>query len=214
MKTITERDREIINALVCCVSVFSEEQLLQTWWPNSAAGRKNGQRRLKALVAGHLLRRQVVIAKSVTRVQLLAHITPKSTLPDFSEIARASRETWAIEQRPITIYSATRRCRNYLGGISQMRLFLHTISHSLGVSAIYLAARSLWPDLIGGWVGEHECKPTTFREAQPDAYLADAAEQKLLAFEFAADYPAERFKRLDSTLRSKQIPYVVFGAAT
>lgn len=156
----------------------------------------------------------LVLAKPVRGVQILTHVKLEDPIPDFKHLSQISRDSWILEQRPVAIYTATKHTRNFVGGVSRMKVYLHTVSHSLGVSAIYLASRSLWPDLIKGWVGEHECKPTEFREAQPDAYLAGEDKQKLLALEFAADYPAERFKRLDYTLREKRIPYIVFGAAT
>lgn len=214
MIRLTLRDLEVVRALVHCVAIFTEAQILDAWWPRTAAGQKNGRRRLYALVRANILARQIVVAKRFDKVRGLHHILPTDPPPDFNSLARNSRESWAIEQSPAAIYSATQRAADVFGGRARTGVFSHTISHSLGVSAIYLTVRSLWPDMLQGWQGEHLCKSSEYREAQPDAFITDDEGQRVIAFEFAADYPPSRFKRLDDTLRSKQLPYMIFGAAT
>lgn len=214
MIKLTPRDLEVLRALVLAVAIFTETQILDAWWPQTAAGRRNGRRRLRALVQANIFARQVVVAKRFGRVRELLHVLPSEAPPDFHSLARSSQESWDIEQRPVAIYSATSRAAAVFGGRARTGVFGHTISHSLGVSAIYLTVRSLWPDMLTGWQGEHLCNPTEYREAQPDAFITDDKGQRVIAFEFAADYPPSRFKRLDDTLRSKQLPYVIFGAAS
>lgn len=213
MTTLTNRDHEIIRALAHHVSALSEEQILWKWFPRTAAGRKNGQRRLRALTKGQILVRQVVHAKTIRQARLICDCPMHLPPPDFNALARESRGAWSLPVRPAVIYSATTRIRRLVGGAPAMKVTLPSLSHTLGVSAVYIAILAQSPDLIDLWHGEHECISTGFREAQPDAFLKNKSGQTILAFEFAADYPPDRFRRLDTTLRSKQIPYLVYGAA-
>lgn len=189
---LTDRDLGLLGALCRAVRLFAWEQL-RTWWP-TPAGRRPALRRLARLMRAGLIRRFRVHARPPLALwQPVLCWRPGEPRPDFRRAAAACRRRWGQAPRPTTVYVATRRCANLLGGVAggKVRTPLQA-SHDLGVAAVYLRYLADRPAEAAAWTGEDYAGRAGRGQKKPDAVVLDPAAGVRRAVEFGAGYPPER----------------------
>jgi hypothetical protein len=67
--TLTERERQFIQALASKIRVLTFEQISGMWWPDSDSGRTNARRRLTELTEHELLSRTRVHARPLLKLK-------------------------------------------------------------------------------------------------------------------------------------------------
>lgn len=214
MKTLSPRDREILRALIFHVGAFTARQLISHWWPQTAAGRKNGARRIRLLCERKLIVTKTLHVKAIRGVQLIGVGGPGLSQANPAVLSKESTRRWDLPIRRASVVIASERARQIFGGLPRRSFHaLHSLNHCLGVSQMYLELLRNRPDLVSRWIGEHEFDAPAFREAQPDALIASPSGEPERAFEFGAAYSTTRYQRLQQMLEEKQLPYEIYGAA-
>jgi hypothetical protein len=207
---LTPRDLELVGALCHAVRLFAWEQVL-TWWP-TPAGRRLAYRRVATLVRLRLLRRFRVHARPVPWPDKPAAVwRPGTRAPDMAAVGRALAARWTRPPVTTTVYVATRRAANLLGGSARGRVGTpYQASHDLGVSAVYLHYLRHRPDDAACWVGEDNARAAGRGNKKPDAVVLDPGSGRRLAVEFGAGYPAARLRAFHRHCERHRLPYEVW----
>lgn len=170
-----------------CVRCFTPEQ-----FANPGAAR----RALDALVTNAVFDNAKLVAVPVARTELLHTFTAGRDEANCEMLAAELHRRWSRhEPTPLTVYWATKRTIQLLGGCMPGRLpNLDCITHDLGVSTLALTLFGKTPTLRSAWVPE-EMFDDVYGQAKPDAALADAS--GIAAYlEFAGRYTRERLNKL------------------
>lgn len=220
--TLTPRDLALVAALCGPVRLFSWDQV-RTWWPgagtdpgaDSASGRRAARRRLAVLVARRLLTRHRLSARpAVWPTGPVARWPAGGGGCDFDAVARVLAGRWRRPPVATTVYRATRRAVNLLGGVARHRPAPgYQASHDLGVSAVYLHYLRERRAEVVLWRGEDELprRGAAAGRKRPDAVLHDGR-RPVRAVEFGAAYPADRLRAFhdDCAGRTPPLPYEIW----
>jgi hypothetical protein len=148
---LTPRDREILQALVQKVRLFSQRQIADHWWNGELP---NTRRRLKRLAERGLVERITVLARAIPVLKSpLVSWRPGDASPDFGSIAYHCQERWRRRPaRPSVVWLATKGTSQSFGGTPGGQLKHPTqATHDLGVAAVWLRSpqRSAQRTLLG-----------------------------------------------------------------
>lgn len=216
---VTPRDLELVTALCGPVRYLAWPQV-RTWWPgfetDAASGRRAALRRLAVLVERGLLARHRHSARPTPRLAAPAHRwSPGDPAGDFDLLARRLAARWQSPPVATTVYRATRRAVNLLGGVHRHRPAPgYQLSHDLGLAAVYLHYLRERPGEVVWWRGEDELprrRAGGSGRKRPDAVLHDG-ERLIRAVEFGAAYPADRLRDFhdDCAGRTPPLAYEVW----
>jgi hypothetical protein len=207
--TLTERERQFIQALASKIRVLTFEQLSGMWWPDSDSGRTNARRRLAELTEHELLTRTRVHARPLLKLSLpLCRWKPGESDPDFNALAYQLHERWREPLQTMTAYLATKRAAGIFGGVAQGRIKNPSqASHDIHLSGVYLHFLRTAPALAAGWVGEDVLAPSRVDQKLPDAILHDAEGRPRLAIEFGGSYQAVRIAEFHADCAARSLPY-------
>ena len=208
--TLTARDLELLHALCRAVRLLAWEQV-RAWWPTPAGGRP-ALRRLAALRRARLVARFRVHARPVPTLGGPAVVwQPGDPDPDMAAAAAALRRRWRRPPRPTTVYVATRRCANLLGGTARGRVRTPLqASHDLGVAAVFLHFLRTRPADAATWVGEDSAPRAGRGNKKPDAMVLDSGRGRRFAVEFGAGYPAARLVAFHRHCNRHRLPYEIW----
>ena len=207
---LTYRDVEILHALCRAVRLFSWEQI-RTWWP-SGAGRRLALRRLSVLIRYGLLRRFRVHARPGPWADRPAVAwTPGESPPDMFVVAQVLRSRWNRPPVTTTVYVATKRAAQLLGGVARGHVGTpYQASHDLGVSAVYLHYLKHRPADAAAWIGEDFSGRAKRGNKRPDAVVLDAVRRRHFAVEFGAGYPPARLFAFHRHCEQNSLAYEVW----
>ena len=115
---MTNRDQELLQALVQKVRLFSQRQVADHWWNAELA---NARRRSEAARSKELLVRITVQARPLPLLESpLMSWQPGNPAPDFGQIAYRCQRRWRMRPtRPCTAWIATERCSQFFGGVAR-----------------------------------------------------------------------------------------------
>lgn len=204
---LTNRDREILQALVQKVRLFSHRQIAAHWWDGELA---NARRRLQRLAQRELLTRLTVQARSVPALESpLVSWQPGDAAPDFGQVAYRCQQRWRFRPtHPCTAWIVTETAAQLFGGVRRGEL-KHPMqaTHDLGVAAIWLRFREVAPQWAAAWRSEDLLAHTRQGEKLPDAFLVDQAEQVMWVVEFGGRYDAQRVQAFHQDCTARGLPY-------
>ena len=204
---LTDRDQEILQALVQKVRLFSQRQIAAHWWHGELA---NARRRLQRLARNELLARMTVQARSVPALESpLASWQLGEAAPDFGKVAYRCQQRWRFRPtRPCTAWIVTERGAQLFGGVGRGDL-KHPMqaTHDLGVAAVWLRFREVAPQWAAAWRSEDLLAHTRRGEKLPDAFLVDQTEQVVWVVEFGGGYDAERVQAFHQDCAARDLPY-------
>lgn len=208
---LTGRRLEILETLTTKVDMLSFGQLLSAWWPPSRAAARNARRSLCGLVESGLLIRTTVFARPVLELDgPLERWEVGDPEPDFPSLSARLQARWRERPRQTTVFLATPRAANWLGGRALGRVKRrHQAGHDLNVAAVYLRHVRQAPELAAAWVGEGLFSEKT-EQAVPDALLVGADGRPFRAVEFAAAYPPERLRSFHESCLAAELPYDIW----
>ncbi|MBX3394332.1 MAG: hypothetical protein KF841_03090 [Phycisphaerae bacterium] len=188
----TDRDNQIIEALACCVRLFSLQQLAESWWRESAEPTVPARRRLSQLVSARWLSESHVHAGPLLNLSRpMQTWAPGELAPDCERIARALAQRWASSEPPerLTVFVATKIAHREFGGPPKpKRLDALYATHDLNLATVYLHFRRHRPRDADAWVGEDLRPKAGFRMKDPDAVLEYADGQPDLVIELGGKY--------------------------
>ena len=204
---LTARDREIVQALVQKVRLFSQRQIVDHWWNGEQA---NSRRRLKRLADRNLLQRTFVTARPTPAFESpLITWRPGDAAPDFGKIAYRCQARWRSRPpRQCVVWLATKVASQAFGGTARGEL-KHPMqaTHDLGVAAVWLRLHQVAPKWAAAWRSEDLLAHTRVGQKLPDAFIVDEAEQVIWVIEFGGGYDAERVEAFHRDCVSRNLPY-------
>ena len=204
---LTQRDREILMALVLRVRLFSQRQMADHWWNGDTA---NVRRRLSQLADHNLVRRISVQARSLPALESpLVRWKPGDVSPDCGRIAWQCQSRWRKRAiRPCTVWIATETAARQFGGVGR-GVLKHPAqaTHDLGVSAVWLRLSEIAPQWAQAWCGEDVMAHTRRGEKLPDAFIVDSAQHVTGVIEFGGGYDAHRVTEFHEDCVSRHLPY-------
>jgi len=204
---ITNRDREILQALVQKVRLFSQRQIADHWFNGELV---NARRRLGRLTQRDLIARLTVQARPAPAIEVpLVTWRPGQPDPEFGQVAYRCQQRWRHRPtRPCTAWIATERAAQLFGGVrrGELKNALQA-THDLCVAGVWLRLREVSPQWAMAWRGEDLLAHTRRGEKLPDAFIVDQAEQVLWVIEFAGGYDAERVEAFHRDCAARSLPY-------
>lgn len=209
---MTIREHDLTAALAWHVRLFSFEQIVRTWWPNSRSAKKNAGRRLKELCQRRLITRLEVQARPLLPLyKPLVSWCPGKSPCDFSALSWQLEKRWQLAPVQTSVFVANSYLVNRLGGVATGSLHnLAAISHDLHVSEVYLCLYRNTPELARLWVGEDMLAPTRERQKLPDAILYDPQGKPQLVIEFGGAYSTDRLKAFHEDCEQRNLPYEIW----
>jgi hypothetical protein len=204
---LTARDREIVQALVQKVRLFSQRQIVDHWWNGELA---NSRRRLNRLADRKLLHRMVVMARPAPAFESpLITWRPGEIAPDFGKIAYRCSARWRSRPaRQCVVWLATELASQVYGGKARGELkHPAQATHDLGVAAVWLRLNQVSPQWAVAWRGEDLMAHTRLGQKLPDAFIVDDREEVIWVIEFGGGYDAERVAAFHQDCVSRNLPY-------
>jgi len=207
---LSDRDRQLLQALVEKVRLFGLRQIAQHWWNDEMA---NARRRLRRLASAGLITRITVQARPLP--QLLGPIAswkPGAPVPEFGPAAHQLQTRWL--KRPVrasTAYIATQRASQLFGGTARGELKHATqATHDLGVSAVWLRLHDRAPEWADAWRSEDLLAHTRRGEKLPDAFLLNTAGDTVCVVEFGGSYDTRRVREFHEDCADRGLPYQIW----
>ncbi len=207
--TFTERDEEIIRALLRKIRIISLEQITRAWWPDTTAGRTNAKRRVRELVEHKLLVRESVFARPLLALEApVFSWKPGKPGPDYGQLSYRLQSRWTTEPRRTTVYLASRRAANIFGATVPGRVKNPShVTHDLHLSELYFKTLKDEPKLAQAWAGEDVIAPTRVHQKLPDAILLNEKGEPRLVMEFGGAYPPDRVQAFHEDCEARALPY-------
>lgn len=205
---ITERDLEIVRALLDKVRVLSERQVAATWWRGAE---RSAARRLRALAAGGWLIGERLLARPLLPLDVPLFVwEPGDPAPDFGNLSWRAQSRWTEPARPTFVWHAAPRAAARFGGHAREHVKnLCQVTHDLHVSEIYLRLVRRVDPSAAWWVGEDSAPPGLVGKFVPDALLLRGG-RLMRAIEFGGAYPPERFAKFHRHSELLGLPYHLF----
>lgn len=205
--SLTERDHELLQALVQKVRLFSLRQLALNWWDGQLA---NARRRLKQLAAQGLVNRIEVTARTLPSIrQPIIVWHPADVAPNFDSASYQFQKRWdSSAARPCTAFVATERLSRIFGGQRRGDL-KHPLqaTHDLGVAEVWLHLCRTAPACAGAWRNEDILAHTRRGEKCPDAFIMNDHNEVVSVIEFGGAYSAERVRAFHDDCAERGLPY-------
>ena len=169
------------------------------------------RRLLHGLEDADLIRRLMVLARPAPVIERpLAVWQVGEPSPDCHAIQYQAEQRNLRPVETVTVFLGTRRLANALGGTCGHKLNHHSLTHDLGVTAVYQHYWKTAPELALAWQGEDIIAPSRHGQKLPDAMLFNRSGEPMMAIEFIGDYPVERVISFHNDAVSRGIPYEVY----
>ncbi len=188
----TKRDEEILYAMSTQVRIFTEEQLISTYWkPGSDPGRK----RVALLRKAGLLNRHRVQVNTLPQMrEPVLRWRPGEPVPrNEEEISYKLCSRWTKVTSSTVVYVASQKTANLFGRTSRYQGLPGAleIAHDLCLTEIFCNYRRANPELISKWMGE-DAIPKRHGVKAPDAWLLEGDGQPIRLIEQGGHYSAMR----------------------
>lgn len=204
---LTERERELLEALARCVRVFSVEQIRRTWWSTVQHGERAVLARLRVLESNAYINldRALTHPELPLRAPLIAWPGDGQT-PDFGKVAYALKARWKDVPRAERIVTIAPGIAAQFGGYPSPPLRLDEITHDLHLAAVYLFYREHFPALARDWISERVIRRTRPVRGGPipDAMIRGASQRVI---EFGGAYSKQRVRIFHAFCLARGFPY-------
>ena len=207
---LTERDTEVLEALLTKVRLISLRQLAENWFQGELA---NARRRARILASTGWLRPIQVGARPLPPLEKPVYSwRPGVEEPDCGQISSRLISRWRGRAvRTMTAYLATPEAAKLLGGKGREELPHPTqATHDLGVTEVWLGFRRHLPELAKAWRGEDVMSASLEEGKLPDAFLVGPEDDIRAAIEFGGAYRPERVQAFHEHCVDHQLPYSLY----
>jgi hypothetical protein len=206
---MTNRDREILQALTLFVRLFSQAQIADCWFEGDKA---NARRRLRQLTGRDLVNRVTVRARTLPPLERpVITWRPGDADPNFSQAAYALRHRWTGRcVRSVTAYIATEKAGQLFGTHESGELKKPAqAGHDLGVAQIWLQLAASAPPWANAWRGEDVMAHTRLGEKLPDGFIVKN-DEVVCVMEFGGSYDEQRVRAFHDDCRHREMPYQIW----
>lgn len=204
------RKKFILDLLAFRCRVISRRQFLSLGPPSKANGR-NSRRLLSHPQRSGLIKRLVVLARPAPVIDgPIATWQPGESEPDFHAVQYRAQKRLVQAVEAVTVFVGTDRLANAVGGSCGGKFNHHSVSHDLGVTAVFLYLWRTDPNLALAWQGEDVVASSRKGQKLPDAILFNASGEPSLVIEFIGDYPVERIRAFHVDCAKRNLPYEVY----
>jgi hypothetical protein len=207
---LTERDNELLYALVQKFRLVSLRQSAQHWWNGDIS---NARRRLRILSQAGLIHRLETQARPIPELHQPTVVwRPGDPAPNFDSASYIFQNRWRSSPiRNCTVFIATEQFSRQLGGRHRGEL-KHPMqaTHDLGVAQIWLHLHRHEPELANAWRSEDLLAHTRRGEKCPDAFIVDQSEKVIAVVEFGGAYHAERIREFHHDCSIRSLPYQIW----
>jgi hypothetical protein len=206
---LTNRDRDILEALTHAVRVFSLQQITRTWWPLASAAAASA--RMRALTESELL--QIQVAPAHPELELHSPLTqwsPGDGAPDSGALSYRLQSRWTLPLQRTLCISATQLAASMFTGHGGRFPREVERTHDIHLAAVYLLYRLRSPALLSGWTHEEELRRELPRKGErlPDVILQTDAGPR--AIEFGGSYPKRKLEAFHLYCVERSLPYEVW----
>lgn len=208
--TLTERDQELLQALVCKVRLFALRQAASHWWLGDIANARRGLKRLKSV---GLVERIAVRSRSLpTFSGPVSAWQPGHQEPDHSAVANTLQQRWkgrAVREAAACV--ATEHAARLFGGRrhSGLKNPLQA-THDLGVAAVWLRLHAEAPEWADAWHGEDLMAHTRIGQKLPDSFIVDGDGNTVSVIEFGGSYDTQRVTDFHRDCADRGLPYQIW----
>lgn len=205
--TLTERDQELLQALVCKVRLFALRQLASHWWFSDVANARRGLKRLNAV---GLIERIGVRSRSLPKLAEPVSVwQPGHQEPDHAAVANTLQQRWkgrAVREAAACV--ATDQAAHLFGGRRRGALKNPLqATHDLGVAAVWLRLHAEAPEWANAWQGEDLMAHTRIGQKLPDAFIVDGEGHTVSVIEFGGSYDTQRVTEFHRDCDDRGLPY-------
>lgn len=207
---LTERDEEMLHALVTKVRLFSLRQIADHWWFGDVP---NARRRIKLMDSEGFVERISVRSRSLPDFSHpVSSWKPGDAEPGHGAVAHALQSRW--NGKPVRESSAcvaSSRTEKLFGGKRRGKLKSPLqATHDLGVAAVWLKLHADAPDWAEAWRGEDLLAHTRVRQKLPDSFIVDNEERVVSVIEFGGSYDTERVAEFHRDCCDRDLPYQIW----
>jgi DNA-binding Lrp family transcriptional regulator len=209
--TRTERDKEILDALVHRVRVFSLPQVARTWWREAKSPERSALERLARLEAAGLIKLYRALAHpEITLPCPVISWRNGDDTPDFASAAYKLKSRWTEPPMTTVCVIATRLAGRHLGGSGGRVSRGSEQTHDIHLSSVFLSLRATDSNLVPRWQSEASILRSREekREKLPDALLSLPGGPKVI--EFGGAYPKGKLAEFHDYCELASMPYEVW----
>lgn len=205
---LTERDRDILAALVLRVRVFTVGQVGRTWFAGTADPPRHAARRLRRLAAAGWV--EIFTMKARPELELtepLLRWRPGEPAPDFCALARQLAARWREPIVPTPVVISTAAAGTRMGGSGGRRPRLSEISHDIVLAGVYLHWRATSATHGGEWLSEAQLARLGFGRSKrlPDAMTRVGPRR--VAVEVGGAYPPAKLADFHDFCVASELDY-------
>ena len=201
----------VLDVLALRTRVATEEQLGRIVAAR-CAGKPSIRTVMKRLKSAGLVNGRLISAAFIESIVPLVEVDFHDFPLDFQTIARRLAERWRnVRSRRVTVWWATERATNFLGGAASLPRHATQIEHDLGTTSILARLHETQPDAVAQWVGEDILRRDYAPMCRCFSKVPDAAlirDDVVLKFiEFGGQYSADRIRKFDQHCQKHRLPY-------
>lgn len=207
---LTDRDRDILDALTLRVRVLAVEQIAAEWFGRTADPVKNARRRARELVQlGCVECFTAPVRPPLELTEPLVRWAPREPAPNMQRVSGRLLKRWTAPVAPALLVVATRTAGRWLGGEGGRRPRRSESSHDLTVAAVYLGWRSRAPE-AAEWISEARLRAQGFGDQirLPDAMVQLDGVRTVI--EIGGAYSTEKLTEFHEFCWREGLPYEIW----
>lgn len=208
--SLTDRDRDILDALALRVRVLAVEQIAAEWFARTADPVKNARRRAHELAqSGCVECFTASVRPPLELAEPLVRWKPRDPAPDLRRLSGRLLKRWTAPVAPTLLVVATRAAGRWLGGAGGRRPRRSEGSHDLTVAAVYLNWRRRAPE-AAEWLSEARLRTLGFGDQTrlPDAMVQLGGARTVI--EIGGAYSTEKLTEFHEFCWHEGLPYEIW----
>ncbi|QDV90765.1 hypothetical protein RAS2_18480 [Phycisphaerae bacterium RAS2] len=206
---LSERDRDLLDALTLRVRVLSVPQIARYWFGKVGDPIRQAARRISALKRAGLVEQAAVPARPELALHRpLVTWIPGEAEPDFQRFATILDARWREPATPTRIVIATRKAGNARGGSGGRWPRRSEVSHDLTLAGLYLAwRRRRQGKEAAEWIFEARLRQEGFGDEDrlPDAMIQESGRRRVI--ELGGAYGAAKLRDFHRFCAERGLPY-------
>ena len=205
---LTNRDKELIEALTLRVHLMTLDQAVENWWPPTSRAKTTAQSRFRKLEsAGWLTRKRVNIHPMLPLKKPVVVWSPGDAEEDFGPVAYRLQKRWTQSLKLTTVLLASRKAANHFGGFGGKFKHRTQLTHDVHLAEVYLRYLRADGSIAKRWQGEEIAEKDDPADKLPDATIVDVDGVANLIVEFGGSYDRRRVEKFHRFCERKSLPY-------
>ncbi|RIK67132.1 MAG: hypothetical protein DCC65_07895 [Planctomycetota bacterium] len=207
-RSLSVRDRDILDALTLRVRVLSIPQIARIWFGTVTEPTRQATRRIEALAqAGLVEQASVPVRPELALERPLVKWSPGKTEPVFERLATILDARWRGPAKLMRLVIASRKAGHARGGSGGRWPRRSEVSHDVTLAGLYLAWRYGARESGAEWISEARLRQEGFgdRHRLPDAMIRAAADRRVI--ELGGAYGAAKLRDFHRFCAEQGLPY-------